>query len=90
MVDGSSEETDTRSGHVRTRRAGERKLFGPDIVTEAEEKVRIIRDNLKIAQSRQKSYYDSCNIPSMKIPQLQCFVCEFLFNASCHHNASMY
>jgi hypothetical protein len=38
---------------------GERKLFGPDIVKEAEEQVRIIRDNLKIAQSRQKSYYDS-------------------------------
>ena len=30
-----------------------------------------------------------CNIPSMKIPQLQCFASEFLFNASCHHNAFM-
>ena len=39
--------------------AGERQLLGPDIVKEAEEKVRIIRNNLKIAQSRQKSYYDN-------------------------------
>ena len=39
--------------------ASERHLLGPDIVKEAKEKVRIIRDNLKIAQSRQKSYYDS-------------------------------
>ena len=34
--------------------AGERSLLGPNVVKEAEEKVRIIRDNLKIAQSRQK------------------------------------
>ena len=32
--------------------AGERILFGPDIVTQAEEKVHIILENLKIAQSR--------------------------------------
>jgi transposase InsO family protein len=37
---------------------GERKIFGPDLVNEAEEKVRIIQANLKIAQSRQKSYAD--------------------------------
>jgi hypothetical protein len=37
---------------------GERKIFGPDLVTEAEEKVRIIQTNLKAAQSRQKSYAD--------------------------------
>src|SRR5664279_3086068 len=37
---------------------GERKLFRLDIINEAEEKVRIIRENLKAAQSRQKSYYD--------------------------------
>jgi hypothetical protein len=35
---------------------GERKLFGPDLVNEAEEKVRIIQANHKVAQSRQKSY----------------------------------
>jgi hypothetical protein len=37
---------------------GERKVFGPDLVREAEEKIRIIQANLKTAQSRQKSYAD--------------------------------
>jgi hypothetical protein len=35
---------------------GERKIFGPDLVTEAEEKVKTIQNNLKAAQSQQKSY----------------------------------
>jgi hypothetical protein len=34
----------------------ERKIFGPDLVLEAEEKVKTIQTNLKAAQSRQKSY----------------------------------
>ena len=38
--------------------AGERNIFGPDMVSEAEEQVRVIQENLKIAQSRQKSYAD--------------------------------
>ena len=38
--------------------AGERTFFGPDMVKEAEELVRVIQENLKIAQSRQKSYVD--------------------------------
>ncbi|MBS2634099.1 transposase family protein, partial [Salmonella enterica subsp. enterica serovar 1,4,[5],12:i:-] len=38
--------------------AGERYTYGPDLVKEAEEKVRIMRENLKTAQSRQKSYFD--------------------------------
>jgi len=38
--------------------AGERNVFGPDMVSEAEEQVRVIQENLKIAQSRQKSYAD--------------------------------
>jgi hypothetical protein len=42
---------------------GERKFFGPDLVNEAEEKVRIIQANLKTAQSRQKSYADLRRIP---------------------------
>jgi hypothetical protein len=42
---------------------GERKIFGPDLVTEAEEKVKIIRNNLKVAQSRQKSYADKRRKP---------------------------
>jgi hypothetical protein len=37
---------------------GERKIFGPDLVMEAEDKVKLIQNNLKAAQSRQKSYAD--------------------------------
>jgi hypothetical protein len=37
---------------------GERHLFGVDIIREAEKQVQIIRENLRIAQSRQKSYAD--------------------------------
>ena len=37
---------------------GGRQLFGPDLIQEAEVQVRIIRENLKTAQSRQKSQYD--------------------------------
>ncbi|WVZ70518.1 hypothetical protein U9M48_019178, partial [Paspalum notatum var. saurae] len=35
---------------------GERVTFGPDLVTQAEEQVKFIHNNLKRAQSRQKSY----------------------------------
>jgi hypothetical protein len=42
---------------------GERKIFGPDLVTEAEEKVKIIQNNLKAAQSQQKSYADKRRKP---------------------------
>nr|CAE04424.2 OSJNBb0040D15.14 [Oryza sativa Japonica Group] len=35
---------------------GERQLFGTEVLNEAEEKVRIVRERLRIAQSRQKSY----------------------------------
>ena len=38
---------------------GERQLFGPDLIKESEQKVKLIRDRLKVAQSRQKSYADS-------------------------------
>ena len=34
-------------------------VVGPDLIKESEEKVKLIRDRLKIAQSRQKSYADS-------------------------------
>jgi hypothetical protein len=33
-------------------------VFGPDILDEAEEKVRMVRENLRVAQLRQKSYSD--------------------------------
>jgi hypothetical protein len=36
--------------------ARERTLFGPDLVKDVEEKVQVIRENLKMAQMRQKSY----------------------------------
>jgi hypothetical protein len=45
---------------ARTRglQTGESQLFGPDIIKEAERQVEIIWENLKTAQSRQKSYAD--------------------------------
>ena len=38
---------------------GERSLFGPNMIKEAEEQVAKVRKNLKAAQSRQKSYVDT-------------------------------
>ena len=35
---------------------GESQVFGPEVTQEAERQVRIIRENLRTAQSRQKSY----------------------------------
>jgi hypothetical protein len=43
--------------------AGERTLFGPKLVQEAEEKVSVIRENLRAAQMRQKSYHDKDKAP---------------------------
>jgi hypothetical protein len=37
---------------------GEQKVFGPNILQEAEKQVHMVRENLEIAQSRQKSYVD--------------------------------
>jgi hypothetical protein len=37
---------------------GERRVFGPDILEEVEKQVRTVRENLHVAQSRQKSYAD--------------------------------
>jgi hypothetical protein len=37
---------------------GDRTIEGPDFIKKAEDKVAEIRDNLKVAQSRQKSYAD--------------------------------
>jgi hypothetical protein len=36
----------------------EQKAFGPDILQEAEKQVRMVRENLRVVQSRQKSYAD--------------------------------
>ena len=38
---------------------GESQVFGPEILQEAERQVQIIQDNLRTAQSRQKSYADT-------------------------------
>jgi hypothetical protein len=43
--------------------SSERVIFGPDIVTEAEEKVKQIQANILAAQSRQKSYADKRRRP---------------------------
>jgi hypothetical protein len=42
---------------------GERQFFGPELIQEAEEQVRIIRENLRVAQTRQKSYADNKRRP---------------------------
>jgi hypothetical protein len=38
---------------------GEKQVFGPDILLEAEENIKMVRENLKIAQSRKQSYADT-------------------------------
>jgi hypothetical protein len=37
---------------------GEQQVFGPNIIKDTEKQVRIVRENLKVAQSHQKSYAD--------------------------------
>jgi transposase InsO family protein len=38
--------------------AGEQKIFQPNILQEAKKQVRMVRENLRVAQSRQKNYAD--------------------------------
>ncbi|WVZ91163.1 LOW QUALITY PROTEIN: hypothetical protein U9M48_037368 [Paspalum notatum var. saurae] len=38
---------------------GEKQLFGPGIIEDAERQVRMIRENLRIAQTTEKSYADN-------------------------------
>jgi hypothetical protein len=38
---------------------GETQVFGPDILLEAEENIRMVRENLKTTQSKQRSYADT-------------------------------
>jgi hypothetical protein len=40
-----------------------RQFFGPELIQEAEEQVCIIRENLRVAQTRQKSYNDNRRRP---------------------------
>jgi hypothetical protein len=44
-------------------KVGERSLFGPNMIKDAEEQVAKVRENLKVAQSRQKSYADTRRRP---------------------------
>ncbi|WVZ63482.1 LOW QUALITY PROTEIN: hypothetical protein U9M48_013109 [Paspalum notatum var. saurae] len=37
---------------------GEKQVFGPDIIQNAEQQLRIVQENLRVAQSRQRSYAD--------------------------------
>ncbi|WVZ80988.1 LOW QUALITY PROTEIN: hypothetical protein U9M48_028418 [Paspalum notatum var. saurae] len=37
---------------------GEKQVFRPDIIQDAEQQLRIVRENLRVAQSRQRSYAD--------------------------------
>ncbi|WVZ80628.1 hypothetical protein U9M48_028087 [Paspalum notatum var. saurae] len=37
---------------------GEKQVFGPDLIKEAEQQIKMVRENLRVAQSRQKSYAD--------------------------------
>jgi hypothetical protein len=37
---------------------GESYVFGPEVLRDAERQVEMTRENLKVAQSRQKSYAD--------------------------------
>ncbi|WVZ80451.1 hypothetical protein U9M48_027924 [Paspalum notatum var. saurae] len=37
---------------------GEKQVFGPDMIQDAEQQLRIVQENLRVAQSRQRSYTD--------------------------------
>ncbi|WVZ70959.1 hypothetical protein U9M48_019588 [Paspalum notatum var. saurae] len=38
--------------------ASEKQVFGPDIIQDAEQQLRIVQENLRVAQSKQRSYAD--------------------------------
>ena len=40
---------------------GERRLVGPELEQITSKKVKVVRDNLKIARDRQRSYADNCH-----------------------------
>ncbi|WVZ51949.1 hypothetical protein U9M48_003046 [Paspalum notatum var. saurae] len=37
---------------------GEKQVFGPDLIRDAEQQIKMVRENLRVAQSKQKSYAD--------------------------------
>jgi hypothetical protein len=56
----------------------ERQFFGPELLQEAEEQVRIIRENLRVAQTRQQSYADNRRRPLYLRKEIMC-------TSRCHH-----
>jgi hypothetical protein len=58
---------------------GERQFFRPELIQEAEEQVHIIRENLRVAQTRQKSYaenrrpleFEECDHVYLKVSPLR-------------------
>jgi hypothetical protein len=44
---------------LRWDQPSKREVFGPDILLEAKENIRMVRENLKTTQSRQRSYADT-------------------------------
>jgi hypothetical protein len=52
--------------------AGERTLFGPDLIKDTEEKVQVIRENLKLAQTRQKIYHEKRTTPNILKWEILC------------------
>ena len=58
---------------------GDRQLFGPDLIKESEQKVKLIHDRLKVAESRQKSYADSkCKETVYEVGAEFIYVCPHL------------
>ena len=55
-------------------KSGEATLLGPELVQETTEKIRVIRDRLLAAQSRQKSYADHRRRPLECRLARECFV----------------
>ncbi|WVZ64465.1 hypothetical protein U9M48_013974 [Paspalum notatum var. saurae] len=41
-----------------SHQAREKQVFGPDLIRDAEQQIKMVRENLRVAQSRQKSYAD--------------------------------
>ncbi|XP_052478549.1 uncharacterized protein LOC128034042 [Gossypium raimondii] len=62
---------------------GERCVLGPELVSETEDKVRLIWDHLKPASDRQKSYTD------LKGCEIEYSVGDFVFSRS-HHGRRRY
>src|SRR4051812_26060553 len=54
---------------------GERPYFGPNLVQQSEDQVRVVPENLKAAQSRQKRNYDRKHTEMIYQPSEQAYLC---------------